>query len=139
MVKQSQLMDEAREMLDEAREMLDDAVELLHGTKASLIDAPKDVRQEFDEQVRELRREAAAMRNVSKPSPLNAPAPTEITPEVPIIKTPEPLQWKKTDPLKLLRVDVTGRDNFKTMLKAAFKVLLAGKATFVFKKPVQML
>lgn len=119
------LMDEAREMLSDAQGMIKDAVEMLRGTAAELQDASKEVRQEFEDQTREFRRQVESMRNQSSKEKKE------------LAKEPA-AEWKKTDPLKLLRVDVTGRSNFSILLKAAFKLLFRGKATFLFKKPIKL-
>ena len=129
--EQDRLMDEANEMLDDARSILSDAVNLLDGANAELVDASDEMCKEFGEQVREMRRQAAATRNDPKRKvPVDEPV---------VSSAPDPAQWKKTDPLKLLRVTVTGRQNFKVLFVAAFKVLLSRKATFLFRKPINSL
>ena len=126
------LMDEAREMLEEARGMLNDSFNMVGNSAAELVDASKEIRKEFDEQVREFRRQAASTKN--DPNSVKKP---ESSLETTIDPVNEPSQWRNTDPLKMLKVDITGRKNFSVLLKAAFKVLFSGRASFMFSKPVR--
>ena len=130
MAKADRLMDEAQEMLEDARSLLKDAVEMIPGISAEFQAVSVEDRKEFDDQLREFRRQAAATKNQDRPKTAPKDAPKE-----PV----EPAaDWKKTDPLMFLRVDVTGRSNFGILLRSAFRLLFAGKSTFVFKKPVKL-
>jgi len=90
----------------------------------------REMRRDFEEAIAGFRKAAAERARAERAS---GKAP-ERKPDDPVAPVGE---WRKGEPLKLLRVSVTGRSNFGVLMAAAFRLLFTGRTTFTFRKPVR--